>query len=301
MLKNIIIAVIFVTLSASNALALDFSRPSLDGGTLNLSDFQGRVVILDFFASWCRPCKDAVPKLNSLLRKYEAYGLSVLGYSVDEGGRNAIKPWVATNKVNFPVAIGTAQEAKDLAGVRNLPTTLVIDPQGNIIRSFEGVTSEDTLLAIIKPYLSDNPPPQPSSAKIYRRQDDESRFRQVWSVDNEVYQGKRGVMITIQVDVADMPVAQGAWVQINLSPEVQGMDGQLRPAGPVKQSYILVTDAALDLYYAFIPCPDLPPMPANAVLRAWMVLLDRYQKPVETSQEIIISRPCRRAAVRENF
>jgi thiol-disulfide isomerase/thioredoxin len=295
MFKNIIIAAAIFILSASPALALDFSRPSLDGGTLNLSDFQGRVVIVDFFASWCRPCKDAVPKLNSLLRKYEASGLSVLGYSVDEGGRNAIKPWVAVNKVNFPVAVGTTQEAKALAGVRNLPTTLIIDPQGNIIRTFEGVTSEETLLAVIKPYLRANPAPQPSSAKVYRRQDDERRFRQVWAADNEVYQGKRGVMITIQVDVADMPVAQGAWVQLNLSPEVQEMNGRLRPVGPVRQSYILVTDAALDLYYAFIPCGDLPSMPANAVLRGWMVLLDRYQKPVETSQESIRSRPCRRA------
>ncbi|MDR1396737.1 MAG: TlpA family protein disulfide reductase [Desulfarculales bacterium] len=294
MLKRIIIISAALILSAANAWALDFSRPSLDGGTLNLSDFRGRVVILDFFASWCRPCKDSVPKLNRLLQNYEAYGLSVLGYSVDEGGRNAVKPWVAVNKVNFPVAVGSAQEAKDIAGVSNLPTTLVIDPQGNIIRSFEGVTGEDTLLAVIKPYLNNNPPPQPSSAKVYRRQDNERRFRQVWSADNEVYQGKRGVMITIQVDVADMPVAQGAWVQLNLSPEAQDSSGRLRSVGPVKQSYILLTDAALDLYYAFIPCADLPPMPDNAVLRSWMVLLDHNQKAVETSQEIIISRPCRR-------
>jgi hypothetical protein len=201
---------------------------------------------------------------------------------------------VAVNKVNFPVAVGNTQEAKALAGVRNLPTTLIIDPQGRIIRSLEGVTSEDSLLAIIKPYLSNNPPPQPISARVYRRQADESRFRQVWAIDNEVYQGKRGVMITIQVDVADMPVAQGAWIQLNLSPEIQGSDGRLRSAGPVKQSYILVTEAALDLYSAFIPCADLPARPDEAVLRSWMVLLDSNQLPVETSQEIIISRPCRR-------
>ena len=294
MLKKTLLMMLTLTLLASNALALDFSRPSLDGGTLNLSDFKGRVVIVDFFASWCRPCKDSVPKLNHILQGYEKYGLSVLGYSVDDGGRVAVRPWVAQNQVNFPVAIGTAQEAKELAGVRNLPTTIIVDPNGQVVRTFEGVVSEETMLAVIKPYLSNNPVPQPSSAKVYRRQSNESRFRQVYSEDNVIFEGKRGVMITMQVDVADMPVAQGAWLQINLSPEVQDSAGKLRSVGQVKQSYILVTHAAIDLYQAFIPCKDLPAMPENAVLRGWMVLLDRNQNVVETSPEIIISRPCRR-------
>ncbi len=294
MLKKLTLLSLSLLLLATPALALDFARPSLDGGTLNLSDFKGRVVVVDFFASWCRPCRDSVPKLNSLLRKYEARGLSVLGYSVDEGGRSAIKPWVAINKVDFPVAIGTAKEAKDLLDVRNLPTTVVVSPEGNVVQRFEGVVSEDTLYSAIQPYLTNNPPPQPLSAKVYRRQPNESRFRQVWAIDNEVFEGKRGVMISIQVDVADMPIPQGAWVQLNLSPEVQTGPGTHEPVGPVKQSYIILTDAALDLYQAFIPCKDLPQMPSNAVIRAWMVLLDRNQKPVETSPEIIISRPCRR-------
>lgn len=279
---------------AGNAMALDFARPSLDGGTLNLSDFRGRAVVLDFFASWCRPCKDSIPKLNSLLSRYETRGLSVLGYSVDEGGRNSILPWVAQNKVNFPVAIGTAQEAKEIANVRNLPTTLIISPEGRVAMRFEGVVSEETLLEAVRPFLSGNAPPPPLSAKVYRRQPQESRFRQVWAIDNEVWEGKRGVMITIQVDVADMPVAQGAWLQINLSPEIQTGFNTHRSVGPAKQSYILVTHAALDLYQAFIPCKDLPSLPADGVIRAWAVLLDRNQRTVETSPEIIISRPCRR-------
>jgi thiol-disulfide isomerase/thioredoxin len=295
MLKKIILLLpLYLTAMSSGAYALEFSTPSLDGGTINLSDFRGRVVIVDFFASWCRPCRDAVPKLNRLLDQYAGKGLSVVGYSVDAGGRIAVRPWVAQNRVNFPVAMGTAQEAKRIAQVNNLPTTIVVSPDGRLVQKWEGIVGEDTLLAAVRPYFIDNPIPQPSSARVYRRQPDEKRFRQVWSSDNEVFEGKRGVMLNIQVDVADMPVAQGAWVQINLNPEIQVGPNSLRSVGPVKTSYILVTHAAIDTYQAFIPCKDLPPIPEGGVLRGWMVLLDRHQQAVETSPEIIISRPCRR-------
>jgi len=87
----------------------DFQLPTVMAGDLRLSDFRGRVVLLDFLASWCRPCKDAIPHLNQLQRDHGAKGLSVIGYSVDTGGLHAMKPFVVRNGVEFPVVLGTIQ------------------------------------------------------------------------------------------------------------------------------------------------------------------------------------------------
>jgi len=261
---------------------------------MSLSDFRGRVVILDFFATWCRPCKEGIPKLNHLYEKYEKQGLSVIGYSVDKGGRALVKPFVARNSMNFPVVLGEIDHAKLLGEVKVLPTTMVIDPKGRVVEVFQGVVSEDRLLAAVRPYLSAGAPPSPATAAVNRRQDGQRRFRQVWVSDNQTLQGQQGIYVHVVTDVADLPVERGVWLQLNLRAEARSAGG-LAPLGQAKPLYQRVDDGSRDYFLLFVRCDQLPDCPAGGVLRAWVTILDSQLKPVEQSGELVISRPCQLA------
>ena len=116
--------------------APEFSLPLLGGGTAALSSFRGKVVILDFWASWCPPCKREIPDFVELQRRYGGQGLQVVGVALDRP--EPVRDFAASANINYPVLIGNDEIARLYGGITGIPTTFVIDRQGNIVKRYEG-------------------------------------------------------------------------------------------------------------------------------------------------------------------
>lgn len=122
--------------------AANFELPSSDGGKLKLSDYKGKVVILDFWATWCPPCRKGIPDLVELKKKYGPQGLEVIGVSVDmDNTKSEVVPFIKQYGINYPVVYSTDEVRMNYGGIASIPTSFVIDQNGNIIASYEGLTS----------------------------------------------------------------------------------------------------------------------------------------------------------------
>src|SRR5438132_3140728 len=115
----------------SRKAAPNFTLSDSKGASVRLSDYQGRVILLDFWATWCHGCKTEIPWYMEFQNKYKDKGLSVIGVSMDENGWKSVKPFVEEQKMNYAVVIGNEGLAK-LYAVDALPVTLLIDRNGKI-------------------------------------------------------------------------------------------------------------------------------------------------------------------------
>jgi peroxiredoxin len=125
----------------ANDEAPAFSLPDLSGHTVSLSDFGGKVVILDFWATWCPPCKREIPDFISLQNEYGPKGLQVVGVALDEADK--VRAFAKANGMNYPVAIGNDNVAAAYGGISGIPTTYVLNRQGRIVARFEGYRPRD--------------------------------------------------------------------------------------------------------------------------------------------------------------
>ena len=122
--------------------APDFALKDADGKTVRLADYKGRVVLLDFFATWCGPCKVEIPWFMEQERKNKDRGLVVLGVSMDDEGWEVVKPFISSLGVNYRVVIGNDSTAQLYGGVDALPTTFLIDRNGKIAAIHLGLASK---------------------------------------------------------------------------------------------------------------------------------------------------------------
>lgn len=113
---------------------------STAGQNITLANYQGYVLVLDFFASWCGPCREAIPHLIELNSRYGRQGLQILGLSADED-KGAVKEFIAEKKINYPVAMVGDQLLNDYA-VRSIPTLYVINKKGAVAGRFMGFSDE---------------------------------------------------------------------------------------------------------------------------------------------------------------
>ena len=113
-------------------VAPDFTLKDADGKTVHLADYKGKVVLRDFWATWCGPCRIEIPWFIDIERKYKDQGFEVLGVSMDDNGWEDVKPFLASMKVNYRVVVGDDRTSKAYGGVEDLPTTFLIDKQGKI-------------------------------------------------------------------------------------------------------------------------------------------------------------------------
>jgi thiol-disulfide isomerase/thioredoxin len=118
--------------------APDFKLTSLDGKPVTLADTRGKVVLLNFWATWCGPCRAEIPDLVDLQNKYQER-LQILGLVVDDDDQNAIKNFVAEFHINYPVAIASDDLRLQYGGIPALPTSFVLDPEGRIVQKHEGL------------------------------------------------------------------------------------------------------------------------------------------------------------------
>jgi thiol-disulfide isomerase/thioredoxin len=131
-----------LTAANSRKPASDFTLTDSKGASVKLSDYKGRVVLLDFWATWCEGCKVEIPWYMEFEKKYKDSGLSVVGVSVDDDGWKSVKPFLEAKQVNYPVVIGDW----DLAGrfgITSLPVTLLIDRNGKVADLHVGMVDKD--------------------------------------------------------------------------------------------------------------------------------------------------------------
>ncbi len=129
-----------LTEEASNARtpAPNWQLNDLNGKTVKFSDFRGKVVILDFWATWCAPCRVEIPHFAELQKQYGDKGLTVIGISLDEQGPEAVKEFVKRLDVNYTIVTGNQKVVEAYGGVYAIPTTFVIDRQGRIVSEHVG-------------------------------------------------------------------------------------------------------------------------------------------------------------------
>ena len=123
--------------------APEFSLKDSDGQTVHLSDYRGKVVLLDFWATWCGPCKIEIPWFMEFEQQLKDRGFAVLGVSMDEDGWNVVKPYIQQYKVNYRILLGNDQVGEIYGGVESLPTTFIIDRQGKIASVHIGLSGKD--------------------------------------------------------------------------------------------------------------------------------------------------------------
>ncbi len=111
------------------------------GQPVTLANYKGYVLVLDFFATWCIPCRESIPHIINLNRKYGKQGLQVLGMSVDEDGDNALKSFISEKKINYPVAL-TSEDLQADYGIRSVPTLFIINKKGVVAEKYQGYSDE---------------------------------------------------------------------------------------------------------------------------------------------------------------
>ena len=132
--------------------AADFTLQDMSGKSITLSDYKGKVVVLEFWATWCPPCRASVPGLEKLHTTFKDKGVAVLAVSVDQGGWDEVRSFIASNGITYTVLKGTDDVAAEYQ-VRSIPMLLVIDKQGNIAKRYLGMGYDDELEKDIKAYL----------------------------------------------------------------------------------------------------------------------------------------------------
>lgn len=137
-------------------LAPDFTLSNLEGRAGKLSDYRGKVLILDFWATWCGPCRILIPHFKSLYDQYKDAGFEVIGIAMDHGGVKVVKPFVEKHEINYPNFIGNNEVAMKYGGLRGIPTTFIITQDGRIYKKYVGVppNPRNTFETDIKSLLS---------------------------------------------------------------------------------------------------------------------------------------------------
>jgi peroxiredoxin len=124
--------------AGSSASAPDFALKDLSGKTLRLSSYRQHVILLEFWATWCPPCKASIPELNSLQERYKARGFTVIAVSLDNGDVD-LAEFVRSNAITYPVVLGS-EEVSQRYNVNSVPVSFLIDKEGRIIHTYMGFT-----------------------------------------------------------------------------------------------------------------------------------------------------------------
>jgi len=139
--------------TAARKAAPEFALQDSSGHTVSLKNYRGKVVLLDFWATWCHGCQQEIPWFAGFQRKYGARGLTVVGVSLDGDGWRAVKPFLLTADVPYRILLGNDDTAKRY-GIKNMPDTFLIDRRGRIAAAYAGLVDKDNVEANIQTMLS---------------------------------------------------------------------------------------------------------------------------------------------------
>ena len=143
----------FAPLVARARQAPSFSVKTLDGKPLRLADLRKRPVIVDFWATWCGPCRASMPHLSTMQTRYEKQGLTVIGLSVDENGPQGVRRFASKLGVKFPLAMANDDVLDAYGPIRSIPTTFFINRNGDIVRRVVGYIDGETMEGYVREIL----------------------------------------------------------------------------------------------------------------------------------------------------
>jgi len=125
--------------------APDFALKSVDGKIIKLSDLKGKVVIIDFWATWCPPCRKGIPDLVDLKKEFGKKGLEIVGISVDdEKTIEQVPSFVKDKNINYPVVYADAKVSQSYGGIESIPTSVIVDKAGKIVAQYTGLQNKET-------------------------------------------------------------------------------------------------------------------------------------------------------------
>ena len=134
--------------------APEFALEDSAGKTATLKDYRGKIVVLDFWATWCHGCKEEIPWFAEFEHKYGAQGVAVVGVSLDEEGWKAVRPFIQEAKVPYRIVLGNDATAQKY-GIQAMPDTLLIDRQGKIAAAYTGMINKDEVEKNIRTLIAE--------------------------------------------------------------------------------------------------------------------------------------------------
>ena len=124
---------------ASNPQGYNFTLPDLQGQKISFSDFQGRVILVNFWAPWCGPCRMEIPDLIALHEEYKDDGLQILGVAVAFRGEASVRGFAEQASINYPILLGNDEVVKNYGGFRGIPTTFLFARDGKLSQKYVGM------------------------------------------------------------------------------------------------------------------------------------------------------------------
>jgi thiol-disulfide isomerase/thioredoxin len=157
-MKKLLPSIVLCLLLLGSAVGQTVKAPALalkdlSGKTVRLSDFKGKIVLINFWATWCVPCAAEVPELVKWQERYKADGLQIIGITYPPTAIGKVRRFVRQNKINYPVLLGSKATKKLFEPSDTLPITVIIDRLGNVIDRIDGVIFADEFEAKIRPLL----------------------------------------------------------------------------------------------------------------------------------------------------
>lgn len=134
-------------------LAPEFSLKDASGIKRKLSDFRGSVVIIDFWATWCPPCREEIPHFVELYNQYKDQGLEIIGVSMDQSPERVIPGFIEKNNINYTILFGEDKVYDLYGGINAIPTTFIVDKDGNLVRKYMGYKEKGVFEQDIKELL----------------------------------------------------------------------------------------------------------------------------------------------------
>lgn len=141
-----------LVLAADGKKAPDFTLLDTKGKKISLSDYKGKIVIVDFWATWCGPCRRGIPDLVNIQKSYKDK-VVVIGISLDRETKEDVVPFMEAFEINYPIVFGTQKVTTDYGGVSAIPTSFVIDQAGNIVDKHVGLVDKATYTKVIDKLL----------------------------------------------------------------------------------------------------------------------------------------------------
>jgi cytochrome c biogenesis protein CcmG/thiol:disulfide interchange protein DsbE len=155
---SLLASILLFTISVaqqSKQKAPNFSLKTADGKTVELARLKGKVVLVNFWATWCGPCRKEMPDFVEVYKQKKSKGLEIVSISLDREGWKVVIPFVKQYGINFPVVVGNAELADAYGGMEYIPTTFIVDRSGMIVDKHIGMMPKQLLEQKLQPLLKD--------------------------------------------------------------------------------------------------------------------------------------------------